>query len=83
MATLTITHWKEPHVGWTGWDSHAQSELRKRLRKGINMSPQELKRTCREIRGRQTLALAGIDKGSVESVRQILETMGAVVELSQ
>jgi hypothetical protein len=83
MATLTITDWKDPHVGWTGWDSHARSELRKRLRKGINMPPQELKGMCRDILGRKTLALAGIDKGSVESVRQILETMGAVVELSQ
>src|SRR5580658_3055104 len=43
MATIEILGWKEDYAGFTGWDDHARSELKKRLRHAIKASPSEIR----------------------------------------
>ena len=81
MATLEIIGWQEHNVGFTAWDRHARSELKKRLRTGMNASPGELRSLAKQICSRQLVSVRDIHQGSVQNVRQILETMGAVVHL--
>jgi predicted metal-dependent peptidase len=82
MATIEILGWKENYVGFTGWDDHARSELKKRLRRAINACPAEIKRLARQIDARQPVSLEGVRDEAVESVCQILETTGAEVRVS-
>ena len=82
MATIEILGWKEHDVGFTGWDGHARTELTKRLRRAINASPSELKSMTREIRSRHCITLHNIHDDAIASVRQILETMGADLNVS-
>jgi hypothetical protein len=77
MATIEILGWKENFTGFTGWDAHAKSELKKRLRRAINTSPSEIKRLNRLINARQTVALHQVDEEAMYSLIQILETTGA------
>jgi uncharacterized protein (DUF2461 family) len=79
MATLLVTRWKESPA-WSAWAPHARSELRRRLRKAINLSPAALKQVSRQIKERQTLVLSELRENEVEGVRHILQAMGAVVE---
>ena len=82
MATIEILGWKENHIGWTGWDSHAKTELTKRLRRAISTSPQELRRLSRQIQSRNLVVIHEIHEENLESLRQILETLGANVSVS-
>ena len=43
MATIEITSWRQESTDYTGWGEHANTELKKRLRKSINISPREVK----------------------------------------
>ncbi len=82
MATIEVLCWKANYVGFTGWDSHARSEVTKRLRRAINASPSEIKFLARQIRARQPIVLSNVKDESVASLRQILETMGAELNVS-
>jgi GTP1/Obg family GTP-binding protein len=82
MATIEILSWKEDYVGFTGWDDHARTEVAKRLRRAINASPSEIKSLARQIRARQPAVLNDIKDESLASLRQILETMGAELNVS-
>jgi hypothetical protein len=82
MATIEILGWKENYVGFTGWDDHARSELRKRLRRGVNASPSELRRLARQIHARQLVSLHHVHEEAVYSVTQILETTGADIRVT-
>ncbi len=77
MATIEILGWKEHDVGFTGWDGHARTELTKRLRRSINASPGELKSMARDLRSRRRITLHNVHHDAIASLRQILETMGA------
>ena len=77
MAVIEITGWKDHDVGFTGWDGHAKAELTKRLRRGINASPNEIRNLVHQIRTRNSLTIKSVSEDEVASVRQILETMGA------
>ena len=81
MATIQILSWKEDYAGFTGWDDHARSELKKRLRRAIKASPAEIKRLARQINARQLVSFCVHDE-ALESVWQILETTGAEVRVS-
>ena len=82
MATIEVLAWKEDFVGFTGWDAHARTELTKRLRRAINASPSEIKSLARQIRARESVVLVNIQDEAVASLRQILETMGAELNVS-
>ena len=81
VVTIEVSGWKENHVGWTGWDSHARTEVRKRLARAISASPNDIKSMTHQIRSRQSLILRNVDEKGVESLGQILETMGAQVSV--
>ena len=53
MTTIVILGWKENFAGFTGWDNHSRSELKKRLRCGIKAPPAEIRRLARQISNRQ------------------------------
>ena len=82
MATIEILGWKENYVGFTGWDDHARSELRKRLRRRVNASPSEIRRLVRQIHARQLVSLRHVHEEAVYSVTQILETTGADIRVT-
>lgn len=82
MATIEILGWKENFVGFTGWDDHARSELRKRLRRGLKASQAEIKRVARRIDAREPVSLQNVHDEAVHSITQILETTGADVRVS-
>jgi len=82
MAKIEILGWKENFSGFTGWDAHAKSELKKRLRRAINTSPSEIKRLNRLIRDRQTVSLHEVNDEAMYSLIQILETTGAELRVS-
>ena len=81
MATIEILGWKEDYAGFTGWDDHARSEIKKRLRRAIKASPSEIRRLAHQIHERQQVAF-DVREEAFESVCQILETTGAMVRVS-
>ena len=83
MASLTITAWRDGAIGFTGWDSHIRSELKRRLKRGVNASPDTLRTYAHRILGRELLTLEGVKDEAVTSLRQILETYGAEVLAGQ
>ena len=82
MATIEILGWKENFVGFTGWDAHAKSELKRRLRHGIKTSPSEIRRLARQINDRQLVSLPHVHDEAVYRLTQILETTGADIRVS-
>jgi hypothetical protein len=81
MATIEIVGWKG-FVGGTAWDAHAKSELRKRLRSGVNASLHEIKRLARKIHACEVLSLHHVREEAVLSVTQILRTTGAEMRVT-
>ena len=82
MTTIEILGWKENFVGFTGWDAHARSELKKRLRRGIKASPADIRRLARQISDRQLVSLHQVYDEAVHGITQMLETTGANIHVS-
>jgi predicted amidohydrolase YtcJ len=82
MASIEILGWKKDFVGFTAWDAHAKSELRRRLRGGLHASQAEIKRVARRIDARELVSLRNVYDEAVESIVQILETTGADLRVS-
>jgi hypothetical protein len=82
MATIEILGWKKDFVGFTAWDDHAKSELRRRLRRGLHASQAEIKRVARRIDARETVSLLNVHDDAVYGLTQILETTGADFRVS-
>jgi len=82
MATIEILGWKKDFVGFTGWDDHAKSELRRRLRRGLKASQAEIKRVARRIDARESVSLQNVHDEAVYGLTQILETTGADLRVS-
>ena len=76
MATIEILAWKD-FVGGTGWDDHAKSEFRRRLRRGIKASPSEIRRLARRVHAREIFCLCDVHDEAVHGLTQMLQTMGA------
>jgi hypothetical protein len=82
MTTIEILGWKDNFAGFTAWDEHAKSELRKRLRRGLNATPAEVRRLLHQIRQRQPVSLQHVRDEAVYGLTQILQTSGAEVRVS-
>ena len=80
MATITVSAWKNEHVGFTGWDNRAREETRKRLRTALNLPPAELRALLKAIRSRSPVRFTSVSQDQVQRVLQILQTCGAEVE---
>jgi len=81
MATIEIVGWKD-FVGGTAWDAHAKSELRKRLRSGLDAPLHEIKRLARQIHAREPVSLHHVREEAVHGVTQILHTTGAEMRIT-
>lgn len=81
MASIEICDWGD-FVGFTAWDAHARSELRRRLRRGIHASPAEIRRLARRIEAREKVCLERVFDEAVGEISQMLQTMGAVLQVS-
>lgn len=81
MATIAILGWNGP-VGGTAWDAHAKSELRKRLRGGVNAPLEEIKRLAQQIHARELVTLQHVREEAVLGVTQILQTTGAELRVT-
>ncbi len=82
MATIEVLGWKQNFGGFTGWDEHAKSELRKRLRRGLKRAPGEIRRLARQIDLRQPVCLQYVHDEAVYGLMQILQAAGADVRVS-
>ena len=83
MAEIEIQGWKDHDVGFTGWDSHAKSELTKRLNRSLNSPQAEIKSIVKRVQSRELIVITGLSGDGVKSVRQMLETMGAELAVTQ
>jgi len=82
MATIEVLGWKKDFTGFTGWDAHARSELRRRLRKGLKASQAAIRRIARQLDARQLVCLTDIRDEAVYGITQMLETRGAELRIS-
>jgi hypothetical protein len=82
MATIEILGWKKDFAGFTAWDDHAKSELRRRLRRGLKASQAEIKRVTRQIDAREVVSLQNVHDEAVDGITQTLETTGADIRVS-
>jgi hypothetical protein len=69
-------------VGFTAWDAHARSELKKRLRRGIKASPSEIRRLAHRISHRELVTLNQVFDEAVSGILKMLETTGANIRVS-
>jgi hypothetical protein len=76
MVTIEIFGWGEA-AGGTGWDALTKSELKKRLRSGLDASLSDIKRLTRQLHGRVVVSLLHVREEAVLGVTQILRAMGA------
>ena len=81
MATIEIRGWGD-FVGGTAWDAHPETELKRRMRSGVNLSQHELRVLVRKIRSREILSLVHVREESVLGIVQILRVMGAEIEVA-
>lgn len=81
MAKIEIVGWKD-FIGGTAWDAHARSELKKRLRSGLNAPQHEIKRLARQIHARELVSLNHIREEAVLGVTQILQAAGAEIHVT-
>lgn len=77
MGKIEVIGWREGKVGYSGWDNHAKKELTKRLRRALDLAPSEVKSLAKMIFAKHLLVIEGVRDSELESVQQILHTMGA------
>ncbi len=83
MSTIEILGWRDDYVGFTGWDAHATSELKRRLRRGVKASQSEIRRLARQIHARELVTLHDVREEAVYEITQMLQTTGADFRVSR
>ena|ERR1017187_4142500 len=81
MATIEIFGWGDV-VGGTGWDAHAKSELKKRLRSGLDASLSDIRRLTRQLHARELVSLHHVREEAVLGITQILRATGAEIRVA-
>jgi hypothetical protein len=81
MATIEIVGWGDV-AGGTGWDSHAKSELKKRLRSGLDASLSDIKRLTRQLHARELVLLRQVREEAVLGITRILRVRGAEIRVA-
>ena len=79
MATVSITSWRTDGTTWSGWTPHARSELTRRLRSSVNLSPAARRELERQVKAHELAVVHNVDLSRTESLRHILEALGANV----
>ena len=80
MATIEIRSWGN-FVGGTVWDAGPESELKRRMRRGVNLSQHELRALARKIHARENVSLQNVREEAVLGLIQILRVMGAEIHV--
>jgi hypothetical protein len=79
MVTLEIVRWRENPIGFSGWDTHATAELKRRLRRAINGSPKDLRDLSHRILNKDCVVLESLSEEAALGIRHIVESLGAEV----
>jgi hypothetical protein len=82
MATIEVVGWKKDFEGFTAWDTHKRSELRRRLRAGVRASQACIKRLAGQLDDRQSVCIDNVHEDAVHGLTQILEASGAELRVS-
>ena len=80
MNTIAILSWSDRFDG-TVWGDHLDSELKKRMVSGVAASQKEIRRTRKQICRRELVAINRIREEAVLGITQILQAMGAEVQV--
>jgi hypothetical protein len=83
VATISITSWREDGTTWSGWAGHARSEFSRRLRRSVNLSPADRREIERQVKARELVIVQDVYPHQAESLRHILEALGANVTINQ
>ena len=83
MATVSITSWREDGTTWSGWVGHARSELSRRLRCSVSLSPAGRREIERQVKARELVIVQDVYPHQAESLRHILEALGANVAIDR
>ena len=81
LATVSIVGWRDDGTTWSGWVGHARSEFSRRLRRSISLSPAVRRDLERRVRDYELVVFQGVAADRVESLRHILEALGATVSV--
>ena len=79
MATVSITSWRTDGTTWSGWAPYARAELTRRLRSSVNLSPAARRELERQVKAHELAVIRNVDLSYAESLRHILEALGANV----
>ena len=79
VATVSILSWREDGTTWSGWVGHARSEFSRRLRRSVSLSPAARLALERQVKARELVILQDVALQEAESLRHILEALGANV----
>ena len=81
MASIEILSWGD-FVGGTALDARAKSELKKRLRSGLDASLGDIKRLTRQLHARELVSLHHVREEAVLGITQILRATGAEMRVT-
>ena len=81
LATVSIVGWRDDGTTWSGWVGHARSEFSRRLRRSISLSPAVRRDLERRVRDYELVVFQDVAADRVESLRHILEALGATVSV--
>jgi len=79
VATVSILSWREDGTTWSGWVGHARSEFSRRLRRSVSLSPAARRELERQVKARELVIVQNVALQEAESLRHILEALGANV----
>jgi hypothetical protein len=80
MAKIVICSWGK-FIGGTAWDAHPESELRRRMRRGVNLPQHEIRCLLKGIRAGEKVVVDNVREEAVLGIIQILRVMGAEIEV--
>jgi hypothetical protein len=83
VIRIRITH-RDPGSAWAGFAGYHPRAIERRLVRLTGRGRADVKRLVRQLRDRQCIALAvpgPADQYAVESLRSLLESLGAAVQI--
>lgn len=82
LATVEVRSWDPERGGFSAWDAHAVSELKRRLNRALSGPPQRKREVLRAIKNQEPVVMEGVDGRYLEQLRHILETLGGQVHVT-
>lgn len=79
MAKISVVGWRADEIQWRSEGVHAASELSRRLRRGVSVSPAKRRRIQRSVLAREHVEIDDISEEYVQSIMHVLEALGAEI----